>query len=155
MEIIVAEERHAEQIARLWRDANRETAALQPEFYRETGENVESALSVIREDDRDFLIAVENGDVLGFAFLLAAESANFPSLVRYGYAHLIELYVRPGEQGKGVGTALLNAVKRWALERKLPYVELQVLHGNPRAKALYEREAFFDVLHTMYCRVDG
>lgn len=45
-------------------------------------------------------------------------------------------------RGKGVGTALLRAIKQDAIARGCSEVRLDVIDTNPRARALYEREGF-------------
>ncbi|MEL6678751.1 MAG: GNAT family N-acetyltransferase [Pseudomonadota bacterium] len=45
-------------------------------------------------------------------------------------------------RGMGVGTALLTAVEAEARRRKLSGVRLDVIDGNPRARALYQRRGY-------------
>lgn len=50
--------------------------------------------------------------------------------------------VAPGARGRGIGTALITALCREAKRRGYPAARLEVIEGNPRARALYEREGF-------------
>lgn len=52
------------------------------------------------------------------------------------------IIVAPHARGRGVGTALLDAIAREALKRGHREVRLDVIDSNPRARALYEREGF-------------
>ncbi|NIY74628.1 GNAT family N-acetyltransferase [Thalassospira sp. HF15] len=52
------------------------------------------------------------------------------------------IFVDPVARGRGVGTALLDAVAQSARERGLAKVRLDVIDINPRARALYERCGF-------------
>ncbi|UUV06312.1 GNAT family N-acetyltransferase [Ruegeria sp. YS9] len=52
------------------------------------------------------------------------------------------IFVAAEARGKGVGTALLNAVKSEARNRNMSEVQLDVIDTNPRARSLYEREGF-------------
>lgn len=52
------------------------------------------------------------------------------------------IFVAPAARGRGVGTALLDAVKTRARTLGLASVRLDVIDTNPRARALYEREGF-------------
>lgn len=52
------------------------------------------------------------------------------------------IFVAAGSRGKGVGTALLDAVKCEARKQNMSVVQLDVIDTNPRARALYEREGF-------------
>jgi ribosomal protein S18 acetylase RimI-like enzyme len=50
--------------------------------------------------------------------------------------------VAQGARGKGVGTALLDAICAEAASRGYAQVRLDVIDSNPRAKALYLRTGF-------------
>lgn len=52
------------------------------------------------------------------------------------------IFVNENARGKGVGTALLGAIKRKAEELDCDAVRLDVIDINLRARALYEREGF-------------
>lgn len=52
------------------------------------------------------------------------------------------LVVAPAARGRGVGTALLDAVAAEARARGFREVRLDVVDENPRARALYERHGF-------------
>jgi ribosomal protein S18 acetylase RimI-like enzyme len=55
------------------------------------------------------------------------------------YIHILE--VAPLQQGKGIGTAVIDMVIEQGAGLRLPIV-LSVLSANPRARALYERLGF-------------
>ncbi|WP_337981008.1 GNAT family N-acetyltransferase [Lysinibacillus sp. JNUCC-52] len=44
---------------------------------------------------------------------------------------------------------MLSEAKKWAKNRQLDYVELNVLSGNIGAIALYEKQGFQDMSHIM------
>jgi ribosomal protein S18 acetylase RimI-like enzyme len=58
------------------------------------------------------------------------------------------LCVAPDMQGRGVGTALLDAIATEAQARGYRAVRLDVVDTNPRAQALYAREGFHVVRTT-------
>ncbi|SIT85830.1 Acetyltransferase (GNAT) family protein [Yoonia rosea] len=55
------------------------------------------------------------------------------------------LFVAPEARGKGVGTALLDAIVDEARRRGFDQVRLDVVDTNPRAKALYRYVGFKEV----------
>ncbi len=55
------------------------------------------------------------------------------------------IFVAPEARGRGVGTALLDAVCKEAKERGFREVRLDVIDTNPRARALYLHEGFEEV----------
>ena len=58
------------------------------------------------------------------------------------HAHLSVLAVEKEAEGKGVGSALLDASVQWATERNSDRLTLSALVTNARARALYERRGF-------------
>lgn len=52
------------------------------------------------------------------------------------------IFVAPQARGRGVGTLLLDAIAAEAITRGYHEVRLDVIEGNDRARALYEREGF-------------
>ncbi len=85
---------------------------------------------------------------------LWAVYGSFGTLWRAGLLWLLErdldndrflmdgICVDDGARGKGVGTALLDAICDEARKRGYPSVRLDVIDTNPRARALYERQGF-------------
>ena len=47
-------------------------------------------------------------------------------MVQHKYAYLMDIIITEGQQGKGFATALMDEARRWALGRKLDYIELSV-----------------------------
>ncbi|QDC08120.1 GNAT family N-acetyltransferase [Oceanicola sp. D3] len=52
------------------------------------------------------------------------------------------IFVAEAARGRGVGTALIGAIKAEAAARGCGEVRLDVVEGNERARALYERNGF-------------
>ena len=98
------------------------------------------------------------GAFVGGHFDDLAQAYGFPGAVwRAALLHLLErdvenvrflmdgLFVRPEARGRGVGTALLDAICAEAATRGYAEVRLDVIDTNPRARALYERHGFRQV----------
>jgi GNAT superfamily N-acetyltransferase len=90
------------------------------------------------KDDEALLIAELDAKPAGVAFLV--------TLVDYfnerPHAHLSVLAVEKSAEGKGVGSALLDACEQWARSRGSDRLTLSALVTNSRARALYERRGF-------------
>lgn len=88
--------------------------------------------------DEAMLIAESDGTPVGCAYLV--------TLVDYfnerPHAHLSVLAVAKAAEGKGVGSALLQACEQWARNRGSDRLTLSALVTNARARALYERKGF-------------
>ncbi len=83
------------------------------------------------------LLAEDDGDVVGYAFLLFAAPPFWQP--RY-VPQLVDLQVRPDRRARGVGTALVHASEAAIRAHGAPALYLAVdPDDNPRALALYLR----------------
>lgn len=76
------------------------------------------------------LVLTEHAQIVGRLYLAQTE----------GELHILDIALRPGDCGRGLGTALLQAVQAHAAAHGLA-VGLQVYRHN-RAAALYQRLGF-------------
>ena len=81
------------------------------------------------------LVAEAEGRLLGFLF--AAERADYFTGERV--AHVEDLALDPGAEGKGLARGLMEAAERWARERGCRRVTLNVWAQNEREIGLYQR----------------
>jgi GNAT superfamily N-acetyltransferase len=81
----------------------------------------------------EVLIAEVGGEAVGFALFFQSYSTF---LARPGM-YLEDLFVRPVARGKGVGSALLSALARIAIQRNYGRFEWSVLDWNEPAIRLY------------------
>ena len=133
----------------LYRELFFEMAAIAPTYIQAADQDVEYLDAVLDSDEDDVLVADEEGTILGFVVLQTQLTPPLPWMVRYRFAALMDLMVRPDARNKGIGTALIDAAKAWTRQNGLRFLELDVLSGNQRARSLYEREGFAPVLSTM------
>ena len=81
----------------------------------------------------------------GDATLVAERQGLIVGYARYpGDDQLADLYVQPSEQGRGVGTALLKAVR----EARAGGLELWVFLSNTAARGFYAHHGFVEVERT-------
>ncbi|MCL1872920.1 MAG: GNAT family N-acetyltransferase [Clostridiales bacterium] len=126
-------------------------AQLQLDYYRETQETGKYPEETIKSEDGDIIIAEIDNDIVGFVHVKEEKTLPYACIVPHRFALCVDLFVLPIYRKKGIGTALLNAVKEWAKKRDLDYVELRVLPENENASRLYLEEGFQKVLYTMRC----
>jgi ribosomal protein S18 acetylase RimI-like enzyme len=81
------------------------------------------------------LIAEENESVLGFIHLKTV--TDYFSQEQIG--HVADVVVAADAEGRGVGKALMSAAEDWARSNGYGMIQLHVLVGNARARAMYER----------------
>jgi len=90
-------------------------------------------------DERTVQVAVRDGEVVGYAFVLPESMAHI-----WDAAVLNELYVAPDYRGTGVADALMDAALSVARDQTLPLdrLVLDVDPDNERARAFYDRWEF-------------
>lgn len=126
-------------------------AKLQPKHYRAGKEDGEYPKSVIEGGDSDIFIAVEDGAVCGLIHVRRAQTPPYNAIAQYEYAEIVDLIVTASRRRKGIGSALMEAARRWGRERNLAYIELFVLSEAGGEFLFYEREGFVTVSRTMRC----
>ena len=136
----------------LYRVLDEEMVDLQPEFFCVAPREEEPILQFIQAPDADFLLAEQEGTVVGLALVVyAGWTPEFSCVLPHRYANLYDLVVLREKRCQGIGSSLLGAAKRWARDRRLEYLELGVLAQNTKAIELYEAHDFVEARRTMRC----
>ncbi|MGC3981356.1 MAG: GNAT family N-acetyltransferase [Steroidobacteraceae bacterium] len=99
----------------------------------------------------EVLIAMMDQTPAGFALFFH----NYSTFLTQPGLYLEDLYVREAWRGHGVGTALLQAVRRLAIERHCGRYEWSVLNWNRRAIEFYEKMGAKPMSEWMIYRLSG
>ncbi|MBI4559355.1 MAG: GNAT family N-acetyltransferase [Candidatus Hydrogenedentes bacterium] len=83
-------------------------------------------------EDKLDLLGVHEEEIVGWGFLHNLKSGD----------PVLGLAVADAWQGRGLGSALLDALMAAARERRVPAVTLTVVRDNDVARAMYERRGF-------------
>lgn len=100
----------------------------------------------LTNDDATFLLAIKEGQLLGFATLYK----GFSSVSLKHYWVLNDLYVTNDARGLGVGTLLMKKVDEYAAKTHSKGVELETSIDNLAAQSLYEKLGYIE--NTRYKR---
>lgn len=87
---------------------------------------------LVQPDTRRYTVAVEEGRVVGYLGVMFVTDE----------LHVTTLGVRPGNEGRGVATALLDDAWDDARSRGIARATLEVAVSNARAQRLYYRYGF-------------
>lgn len=97
---------------------------------------VDRVLHLIRSEGADVLLALDGEQVVGFGTVVL----DLPS-VRFGQRAWVEdLAVDPDARSRGVGKALLDALRAWAAEHGATHLELDSGDARVDAHRFYDRE---------------
>ena len=99
--------------------------------------DIERALRDALPSDH-FFVAEDGGKRVGFLHLQV--QGDFFSGARA--CHISDLAVATGQDGRGIGRALLAHAETWASANHCKLLTLGVFPGNTRARGLYERAGF-------------
>lgn len=100
-------------------------------------------LAQFRDSFRRALAAQRSGRSLTLLALSDGAPVASGQLVCYSSSvEIADLVVAPVHRGQGVGTALIDVLSRVARYAGYDSVEICVMRGNERARALYERLGF-------------
>jgi GNAT superfamily N-acetyltransferase len=114
-------------LEQLWPDKTLDAEALSRVYSR----GLESSL-------QHYLCAVEDGNIAGFCSLSIKNN-----LWQAGYlAHIDELVVGKEKRGRGIGSALLNAIIQIAAEAGCSSVELDSAFHRSEAHRFYQKHGF-------------
>lgn len=95
--------------------------------------------ATIEAPDTCFLVAEDEGALLGHAFLEPLSLANVAHVVK------LTIAVHEGHQRRGIGRALMTELLAWARSTpNVEKVELQVRSSNAAAVALYRSLGFVE-----------
>lgn len=111
-----------------WRSAEEITDA--------DGRSMVNALGLGHPDSEVF-VAERDGESVGCLHMVVARD-----FFGRRHAHISVIAVSAAAEGTGTGRALMEYAERWARERRLPIITLNVFAGNTRARRLYERSGF-------------
>jgi RimJ/RimL family protein N-acetyltransferase len=87
-------------------------------------------------DNSTLIIAADDDELVGYVHAQGGEYR------RVRHCAYVVVGVLPSHQGRGLGTALLAALERWAVSEGLKRLELTVRVDNDRARRLYERAGY-------------
>lgn len=108
----------------------------------------------IEAEDCEFILAVDQGQLVGMAALFIEQTLPYECFVPHRYLNFADLYVEAPYRNQGLGKQLIQAVKDWAKQKQVDYIELLVLKQNNSALQLYLAQEFEIVHTTMRYRID-
>ena len=109
-------------------------ATLEQEVY-DSPWSVRVFYDELAQENRRYLVAENDGEVVGYGGLLTVESD----------AHITTLAVAPHARGRRLGTRLMMALVAAAIESGADHITLEVRMSNQDAQRLYQRFGFAPV----------
>jgi GNAT superfamily N-acetyltransferase len=86
------------------------------------------------------IVAVSNEELVGSGYIKIEDSNSYHKNPEHGYIGFI--FVKPSFRGKKISTLILESLKRWAKEKNLKELRLDVYNNNSNAIKSYDSFGF-------------
>lgn len=154
MTITAAQITDIPELKKLYRLLFTGMSQLQPLYYQTSDQDADFIKESISRENSEILVAREEDCLLGFALVQCLQTPPYPCIAPHRFTYLMDFVVDESQRRKGIGKALLAAVKEWAEERGSDYIELNVLTQNTPALNLYQGMRFEECTKTMRLNLD-
>ena len=141
MKIRRAQEKDLPQINKLLLQVLQVHADIRPDIFipHTTKYTNEELLEILQDEDKPIYAAVNEEDVLiGYAFCVLQPAMKSNNMVPHAKLYIDDLCVDESARGMHVGEALLEYVKKEAVDMGCYEVTLAVWEGNDSARGFYE-----------------
>jgi ribosomal protein S18 acetylase RimI-like enzyme len=158
MAIIIrkATERDADALRALNADVQAIHATAVPWLFKPPGPDALASWEVkqlVTEPENLFFIAEAGGDVAGYAYAQIQEWPDTPFTHACDVIYLHHLSVRPAHRRRGVGSALIDAVRAAGAEAGITLAALGVWTFNDAARAFFRHHGFAAYSERMWSRL--
>ena len=109
--------------------------------------NYYDLVGMIERPDIELLVAELNGELIGSGYARIEEAKVY--LKHPKHAYLGFMYIDPAHRGKGVNQKIITALKKWATEKNVYELRLQVYYDNLPAIKAYEKVGFSKLMIKM------
>lgn len=123
--------------------------AQQPEHFQR-GERANAyLLSLIEDDTSDFIVCIEENEIIGFSLLFLKETKPLSLLVPCKFAYIQDFVITESRRRQGYGTLLMVESRKWAREHGADYLRLSVIPNNEAGIRFYLKNNFAPQMITM------
>jgi len=150
-----ATEQDADTLAALNADVQAVHAAALPWHFKPPGPDTfpcAAVADVLAQPDNVVFIAEIDGDAAGYAYAQFVRRGETSFHYAHDMVYLHHISVRPAHRRRGVGGALIAAVRAAATEADIALVALDVWTFNEEARAFFRRHGFAPYVERLWSR---
>lgn len=144
MEIRFAKREELEEVNVLRKQVNDIHAAGRPDIFRAgfTDELRDYVYEIYEDENKDIVIAIENGEICGMAVINEIHKPGNPFMLERSFLDVDEFCVKDTFRRKGIAGQMIAYIKGIAKERGFQKLELNMWEFNEEALAFYEAAGF-------------
>jgi|GEM_PF-991640 len=102
----------------------------------------ESYKKLVNDKNCMFFLAKDKNEIVGYSIAYKKEIFNIPFLKKRKWIHLDALSVKNNQKQKGIASAILREIEKWARKNNIKEIELDVWLFNTNAINFYERKGY-------------
>lgn len=152
VEIVKANEHYITELGNLWMEFMRYSRDIDPVFTPQDGSIpifIKEYLRPAMEAENSLvLVALDDGNVVGYSYSLINETSNLEDRAKYGCIH--DLFISVARRREGIGENMLAEIMKWFHSNDIHRVELDVIAQNQVASSFWEKHGFRDFKRTLY-----
>ena len=133
----------------LYFELENDAVRFQPEHFVHGNRDEAFFGMIFDSDDQDFIVAEQDGKIVGFAHLMILKQKKVPCLKPETVVYLQDLDVTEELRSQGIGTMLINACKDYGKAKGADFMRTQVFPQNTRGMKFYERAGFSEKMKTL------
>jgi ribosomal protein S18 acetylase RimI-like enzyme len=106
----------------------------------------------IDDPDTQLLVAEVNQQIIASGYVTIREGKHYNAFTHHGFMGF--MYTVPEYRGQGINQLIIQELTKWAVERNITELRLQVYDENEPAIMAYEKAGFKKLLVEMRADVD-
>jgi ribosomal protein S18 acetylase RimI-like enzyme len=150
-----AVEQDFEGISEIFNEVNAMHSEALPSIFVEPKEPVESACDIkfisddIADENTALFVAERDGQIIGIIHVSIRESPEIPIMVKRRYGYIDDIAIAKEFRNSSIGKTLMREVERWAIQKNVSQLELNVWDFNQNAFAFFQKLGYTAVRHIM------
>jgi len=148
-----ATERDCEELSKMFAEGDALHSKALPQVFREAGvpaRTRELISKLISDENAALFVAEYKGQTIGLVHVSIRESPTISVMVERRYAYVEDLVVAKEFRRHGIGQALMNKAQRWATQKKVSQLELNVWDFNEEAITFFKGLGYTMARHQMW-----
>ena len=123
---------------------------VEPEEHEEPARDRKFISDDIANENAALFVAEKDGQIIGIIHVSIRESPDIPIMVKRRYGYVDTIAIANEFRNSGVGKALMREAERWAIQKNVSQLELNVWDFNQNASAFFQKLGYTAARHIMW-----